>query len=301
MEALLREPPPEAGRDFAEVLAEFDAKVAAYCFRINHPRFLAFVPSAPTFVSVLGDLLCAGSNFFAGVWLEAAGAAQVELLVLIAGGTPSREAPGRRRPDRSPLLGLSFQVRSPFDSDEDAVRRPPGVTRDALDIIKAGCVQPALVIYPGINEASRRGDRHEIRGVQRAEQRAVFLVGGDRVENDDPPPWGKGVVSLAQQGNVLLGCPDDEEVGEEKAIAAGGELVLERATGDRPNPVGQAVAPDAFLGQGADRGDVQEPNGEVGVGPGQANRDGGVAPADVGQRNRRRRAKAAGFRPTRHS
>jgi glutamate/tyrosine decarboxylase-like PLP-dependent enzyme len=82
MEALLREPPPEAGRDFAEVLAEFDARVAAYCFRINHPRFLAFVPSAPTFFSVLGDLLCAGSNFFAGVWLEAAGAAQVELIVL---------------------------------------------------------------------------------------------------------------------------------------------------------------------------------------------------------------------------
>jgi glutamate/tyrosine decarboxylase-like PLP-dependent enzyme len=82
MEALLREPPPEAGRDFTEVLAEFDARVAAYCFRINHPRFLAFVPSAPTFVSVLGDLLCAGSNFFAGVWLEAAGAAQVELVVL---------------------------------------------------------------------------------------------------------------------------------------------------------------------------------------------------------------------------
>ncbi len=81
-EALLREPPPEAGRDFAAVLAEFDARVAAYCFRVNHPRFLAFVPSAPSFVSVLGDLLCAGTNFFAGVWKEASGAAQVELLVL---------------------------------------------------------------------------------------------------------------------------------------------------------------------------------------------------------------------------
>jgi glutamate/tyrosine decarboxylase-like PLP-dependent enzyme len=82
MESLLREPPPETGRDFAEVLAQFDASVAAYCFRINHPRFLAFIPSAPTFLSVLGDLLCAGTNFFAGVWLEASGASQVELLVL---------------------------------------------------------------------------------------------------------------------------------------------------------------------------------------------------------------------------
>jgi glutamate/tyrosine decarboxylase-like PLP-dependent enzyme len=81
-ESLLREPPPESGRDFLEVLAEFAEKVVPNSFRINHPRFLAFVPSAPVFPAVLGDLLCAGTNFFAGVWLESAGPAQVELLVL---------------------------------------------------------------------------------------------------------------------------------------------------------------------------------------------------------------------------
>jgi glutamate/tyrosine decarboxylase-like PLP-dependent enzyme len=82
MEALLRERPPEEGQPFAQVFAEFQEKVAPYAFRVNHPRFLAFVPSAPTFLSVLGDVLCAGTNFFAGVWLEAAGPAQVELVVL---------------------------------------------------------------------------------------------------------------------------------------------------------------------------------------------------------------------------
>jgi glutamate/tyrosine decarboxylase-like PLP-dependent enzyme len=82
MEALLREPLPESGRDFAEVLRDFADKVAPYACRINHPRFFAFIPSAPTFLSVLGDLLCAGTNFFAGVWLEAAGPAQVELVVM---------------------------------------------------------------------------------------------------------------------------------------------------------------------------------------------------------------------------
>src|SRR5262249_5475851 len=82
MDALLREPPPEHGREFAAVLAEFADRVAPYACRVNHPRFLAFIPSAPTFLSVLGDLLCAGTNFFAGVWLEAAGPAQVELVVL---------------------------------------------------------------------------------------------------------------------------------------------------------------------------------------------------------------------------
>ncbi len=82
LEALLREPAPEKGSDFAQVLAEFEKKVARYAFRVNHPRFLAFIPSAPNFVSVLADFLCAGTNFFAGVWLEAAGPAQVELVVL---------------------------------------------------------------------------------------------------------------------------------------------------------------------------------------------------------------------------
>jgi glutamate/tyrosine decarboxylase-like PLP-dependent enzyme len=82
MEALLREPAPEQGRDFADVLAEFQDKVASYAFRINHPRFLAFIPSGVTIVSVLGELLCAGTNFFAGVWIEGSGPSQVELVVL---------------------------------------------------------------------------------------------------------------------------------------------------------------------------------------------------------------------------
>jgi glutamate/tyrosine decarboxylase-like PLP-dependent enzyme len=78
----LAEPPPEKGSDFAAVLATFEADVAPFACRVNHPRFLAFVPGAPTLLSVLGDFLCAGANFFAGVWLEAAGPSQVELLVL---------------------------------------------------------------------------------------------------------------------------------------------------------------------------------------------------------------------------
>ncbi len=81
-EALLREPPPEQGQPFAEVLDEFTAKVLPRAVLVNHPRFLAFIPGAPNFLSVLGDWLCASANFFAGVWLEASGPAQVELLVL---------------------------------------------------------------------------------------------------------------------------------------------------------------------------------------------------------------------------
>jgi glutamate/tyrosine decarboxylase-like PLP-dependent enzyme len=82
MEALLREPPPENGRPFAEVLATFERDIVPFAIRVNHPRFHAFVPSAPCFPAVLGDWLCAGVNFFAGVWLEASAPAQIELIVL---------------------------------------------------------------------------------------------------------------------------------------------------------------------------------------------------------------------------
>jgi aromatic-L-amino-acid decarboxylase len=82
MEDLLRESAPEQGQDFSSVLGEFQDKIAAHAFRTNHPRFLAFIPSAPNFLSILGELLCAGTNFFCGVWLEAAGPSQIELIVL---------------------------------------------------------------------------------------------------------------------------------------------------------------------------------------------------------------------------
>jgi glutamate/tyrosine decarboxylase-like PLP-dependent enzyme len=82
MEARLREPPPEAPQPFDEVLRAFGDHVAPYACRTNHPRFLAFIPAAPNYVAALGEWLCAGTNFFAGVWLEAAGPAQVELVVL---------------------------------------------------------------------------------------------------------------------------------------------------------------------------------------------------------------------------
>jgi aromatic-L-amino-acid decarboxylase len=82
MEALLRTAPPEQGRPLTELLVDFQEKVAGHAFHIQHPRFLAFIPSAPSFASLLGDWLCAGTNFFAGVWLKASGPTQVELVVL---------------------------------------------------------------------------------------------------------------------------------------------------------------------------------------------------------------------------
>src|SRR5687768_13430749 len=59
MECLLREPPPEKGMELMPLLAEVQAKVIGKAFRTSHPRFLAFIPGAPTFEAILGDALAA--------------------------------------------------------------------------------------------------------------------------------------------------------------------------------------------------------------------------------------------------
>src|SRR5215210_121653 len=62
---------PAALRRWVEELAP--ATVAA-----DHPRYLAFIPHAPTEVAVLFDLLVGASGIYAGSWLEAAGAVYAE-------------------------------------------------------------------------------------------------------------------------------------------------------------------------------------------------------------------------------
>jgi L-2,4-diaminobutyrate decarboxylase len=61
----------EALRIFGEVLAPA-------CISVDHPRFLSFVPAAPTEASVLFDLVVGATSVYAGSWLEGAGAVFAE-------------------------------------------------------------------------------------------------------------------------------------------------------------------------------------------------------------------------------
>src|SRR5437588_641096 len=73
---------PEQGIGFEAALAELAERVLPYHAREPHPRFLGYVPSIPTFPSVLGDWLATGYNFFAGVWPIASGPNEIEIVVL---------------------------------------------------------------------------------------------------------------------------------------------------------------------------------------------------------------------------
>lgn len=82
LEPLLAEAAPEEGRDPVAVLERAVNDVLPVAGRVDHPRFLAFVPSAPTWPGVIADYLAAGFNIFQGTWLGSGGPSQLELVVI---------------------------------------------------------------------------------------------------------------------------------------------------------------------------------------------------------------------------
>jgi L-2,4-diaminobutyrate decarboxylase len=61
-----------------DALRIFEEVLAPACISVDHPRFLAFVPAAPTEASMLFDLVVGASSVYAGSWLEGAGAIHAE-------------------------------------------------------------------------------------------------------------------------------------------------------------------------------------------------------------------------------
>ena len=61
-----------------EALRVFGDVLAPACISIDHPRFLSFVPAAPTEASILFDLVVGASSIYAGSWLEGGGAVFAE-------------------------------------------------------------------------------------------------------------------------------------------------------------------------------------------------------------------------------
>jgi len=61
-----------------EALRVFEDVLAPACISVDHPKFLSFVPAAPTEASILFDLVVGASSIYAGSWLEGAGAVHAE-------------------------------------------------------------------------------------------------------------------------------------------------------------------------------------------------------------------------------
>jgi aromatic-L-amino-acid decarboxylase len=82
MDARLGEAAPDAPAAFDDILGRLTRDVLPYASRSDHPRFFAFVPTSPTWPSVIGDLLATGFNIYQGAWLESSGPSAIELVVI---------------------------------------------------------------------------------------------------------------------------------------------------------------------------------------------------------------------------
>ena len=61
-----------------EALRIFKDVLAPACISVDHPRFLSFVPAAPTEAAILFDLVVGASSIYGGSWLEGGGAVFAE-------------------------------------------------------------------------------------------------------------------------------------------------------------------------------------------------------------------------------
>lgn len=119
-----------AGIGGLEALRVFGDVLAPACISIDHPRFLSFVPSAPTEASILFDLVVGASNVYGGSWLEGAGAifAENEALRWIAdlagfpGGAGGVFVSGGTAGNLSALVAARFRWRHRAGGTHDRIR-----------------------------------------------------------------------------------------------------------------------------------------------------------------------------------
>lgn len=113
-----------------EALRVFEEVLAPACISVDHPRFLSFVPAAPTEASMLFDLVVGASSIYAGSWLEGAGAihAENEALRWIAdlAGLPSTAGgvfvSGGTAGNLSALIAARWRWRHRADGAHDRTR-----------------------------------------------------------------------------------------------------------------------------------------------------------------------------------
>jgi len=68
----------EDGLGGLAALELFGDVLAPACISVDHPRFLSFVPAAPTEASILFDLVVGASSIYGGSWMEGGGAVYAE-------------------------------------------------------------------------------------------------------------------------------------------------------------------------------------------------------------------------------
>lgn len=168
----------EALRLFAEV-------IEPACLRVDHPRFLSFVPAAPTRMALLGDIVTSAARIYGGSWMEGAGAVQAEneVLAWIAGlcGLPDEAGgvfvPGGTNGNTSALIAARHRWRARGDTGGDGGLILSSESVHASVPQAALAMNAELILLPGDNLG--RLDRPSLEAAARAlgaDRSAVFAV-----------------------------------------------------------------------------------------------------------------------------
>ncbi len=147
-----------------EALRVFGDVLAPACISVDHPRFLSFVPAAPTEASILFDLVVGASSIYAGSWLEGGGAVFAENEALrwiadLAGLPPGAGGvfvSGGTAGNLSALIAARWQWRHAADGAHDRTRGLMVTSAGAHSSIKqAARAMDADVVLVPADDAGR--------------------------------------------------------------------------------------------------------------------------------------------------
>jgi glutamate/tyrosine decarboxylase-like PLP-dependent enzyme len=158
----------------------FSDELALACLSSDHPRYLSFIPCAPTEAAVMFELIVGASGIYAGSWLEGSGAvyAENEALRWIAdlAGLPAQAGgvfvPGGTIGNLSALVTARWAARARHTASGSGAPRPTRVAAHvgAHSSIGSACdvMDAELVGVPGDEHQRLSGDN----------LRAVLEAGG---------------------------------------------------------------------------------------------------------------------------
>ena len=162
--------------------------LAPACISVDHPRFLSFVPAAPTDASILFDLVVGASSIYGGSWLEGGGAvfAENEALRWIAdlAGLPASAGgvfvSGGTAGNLSALIAARWQWRRRAGGRHDRTRGLLIASGGAhSSVVQAARAMDADVLAVPADASGRlTGDalRTAVEGLDEADRQRVFAV-----------------------------------------------------------------------------------------------------------------------------
>ncbi|MEJ2579595.1 MAG: pyridoxal-dependent decarboxylase [Kineosporiaceae bacterium] len=181
-----------------DVLDLFTEKLAPACISTDHPRYLSFIPCAPTEAATLFDLVVGASSIYAGTWLEGAGAvfAENQALRWLAGlaGFPD-EAGGVFVPGGT-IGNLSALV----SAREAARRAHPGPPPDRWRVLAGAQAHSSIASACQVMDVE----------LVLVEEDGQGRLTGDALRRTFADGGGDGVVAVvATAGTTNLGIVDD--------------------------------------------------------------------------------------------